>query len=170
MKKALCPLISLILALVAAALGFALWHVKRPQPTAPGRLPTSAQAIHTVAQIELALGRKDWANSCGASNPDILSDMETLRDINLSSLPANERRLLHDVAWRLAGADAGYSAVFFSSHRPLVDYSDRKIVEAAEQSVTPPRTGAAATVLKEIYRALPSIYKEPMNCSRKKVQ
>ena len=168
MKKAICPLISLTLVIVAAALGFELWSAKRPHAP-PVPRPLTARTVHTVAQIELALGRKDWANSCGASDPDILTDMETLRDINLRSLPHAQRKLLRDVAWRLAGADAGYSAVFLASHRPMADYSDRSIVAAAAQSVTPPRTGPAYAVLQQIYRTLPSIYKEPMDCSHKQV-
>jgi hypothetical protein len=169
MKKAICPLISLTLVIVAVALGFELWSAKRPHKPPVPRPPT-ARTVHTVAQIELALGRKDWASSCGASNPDILTDMETLRGINLRSLPHNQRELLRDVAWRLAGADSGYSAVFLASHRPMADYSDRSIVGAAAQSVTPPRTGPAYAVLEQIYRTLPSIYKEPMDCSHKRVQ
>jgi hypothetical protein len=169
MKKAICPLISLALAIVAAALGVQLWSAKRPhKPPVPS--PPSAATVRTVAQIELALGRKDWADSCGASNPDILAGMETLRGINLRSLPRDQRALLRDVAGRLAGADAGYSAVFQASHRPMADYSDRSIVQAAAQSVTPPRTGPAYAVLEHIDHALPSIYKEPMNCSHKPIR
>ncbi len=168
MKKAICPLISLTLAVIAAALGFELWSAKRPHNPPVPRPPT-ARTVHTVAQIELALGRKDWASACGASNPDILGDMETLRGINQRALPHDQRELLRDVAQRLAGADAGYSAVFLATHRPMADYNDRAIVGAAAQSVTPPRTGPAYAVLEQIYRALPSIYKEPMDCSHKSV-
>lgn len=159
MKKAICPLILIIVAAVAAALGFELWIAKRTAS------PPTADTIHSVAKIELDLARTAWVNSCGASNPDVLGNMETLKGVNVNSLTRNQRELLQEVAWRLAGADAGYSTLFFANHLPMADYSERAIIDAAARSAAAPGARPAARVLKDIYVALPSIYSEPMNCS-----
>ncbi len=159
MKKAICPLISLVLAILAAGLGFALGTAKRPVK------PPNSNTVRAVAGIEIALGRKAWVASCGASNPDVLRDMESLTGIDVHSLPRNQRQLLLEVASRLAGADAGYSALFLADHHPMVDYSERIILKAAAQSATPAGTGPATAALREIYFGLPAISEEPMNCS-----
>ena len=158
-KKAICPLISIALAIFAAALGFELWIAKRPVK------PPTSDTVHAVARIEIALGRKAWAASCVASNPDVLRDMESLTGVEMHSLPRNQRQLLREVASRLAGADAGYNALFLADHHPMADYSERTILKAAAQSTTPAGTGPAARVLKEIYFGLPAISEEPMNCT-----
>ena len=158
-KKAICPLISIALAILAAALGFELWIAKGPV------MPPTSNTVRAVARIEIALGRKAWAASCGASNPDVLRHMESLTGVEVHALPGNQRRLLQEVASRLAGADAGYNALFLADHHPMADYSERTILKAAAQSTTPAGTAPAARVLKEIYFGLPAISEEPMNCS-----
>ena len=157
-KKAICPLISVALAIVAAGLGWELWSATRPVK------PPTSGTVRAVARLELALGRKAWAASCGASNPDVLRDMESLTGVDVHSLPGSQRRLLREVASLLAGADAGYDALFIADHHPMADYSERAILKAAAQATTPAGTGPAAAVLKEIYVRFPAISGEPMNC------
>jgi hypothetical protein len=160
MKKAIWPLISAALTTLAAVLAFELWITKRQAD------PPTADTAQAVAKIEIDLGRKAWAESCGASNPNVINNMETLDGVNLRSLPRDQRDLIQEVAWRLAGADAGYTALFFADQHPMVDYDEQAIVKAAVESTGPDAgKGPAATVLKEIYFELPIIYKTPMNCS-----
>lgn len=157
MKRVIWPLTSAALFILAGVLAFELWVAKR-QVNAP-----TADTAHAVAQIEIALGRKSLAGSCDASNPQALSDMETLEGIELRSLPQDQRELLEEVAWRLGGADAGYNALFLADNHPMVDYDDQVIVKAAAESAD--SNGPAATALKEIYFEIPILYKDmQMNC------
>lgn len=157
MKRAIWPLTSVALSILAAVLAFELWIAKRQVD------PPTANTAHAGAQIEIALGRKSLARSCDASNPQALSDMETLEGVDLRSLPQDQRELLQQVAWRLGGADAAYNALFFADNHPMVDYDDQAIVKAAEESTD--SDGPAATALKEIYFEIPILYKDMQrNC------
>lgn len=161
MKRVIWPLISAALTVLTVVLAFELWLAKR-QVNSP-----TADTAQAVSKIEITLGRKAWARSCGASNPNVINDMETLDGVNLRALPQDQRELIQEVAWRLAGADAGYTALFFADQHPMVDYDEQAIVKAAVESTSSDDDdkGPAATVLKEIYFELPIIYKTPLKCS-----
>lgn len=138
-----------LLSIVVIALVILLWRAERP-------VVVTETTVQAVEKLDLALARNKIDNSCKANNLQPLFPIETLGEIRLESLPPDQRILIEQVAWRLAGADSAYNAMFTG---PYVNYSDSTIVRAAADSTIPHDSGPAAEVLETINAALPSIYR-----------
>jgi hypothetical protein len=144
-KRIIWPLIAITSSAAAILLALALWKAQDRETPAP-------DPAHAVAQIDIALAKRSWAESCGASNPQILFAIETYPsdEAHLRSLSPAQRDLLREVAWRLAGADSGYTEMFFADNHPQVEWDDGAIVKAAAGSTNPSGQGPAARALQEI--------------------
>lgn len=137
------------LSIAVFILAIFLWLAKRP-------VPITEATVQAVTKLDLALARNAMDNSCEANNPQPIFPIETLDGIRLESLPPDQRILIEQVAWRLAGADSAYNVMFTG---PYVNYSNSTIVRAAADSTIPHDNGPAAEVLEAINAALPSIYR-----------